>query len=341
MTRFKPLNILLIFLSILICIAFFVLLPYKLKESYQIGLAILGTCLFAILILWIVLNFESNSEVKKELLKEFIYIFHDSTIAWVLGLLVGSIISGTIMLFFGKLKYTHAEVNPSAFDIVSIYVGSVLGVLAIRAFYKSLHPIYNELDLIKMITKDLASAKANEKIWFSFPAFNLCHFRVETNIRNTGKEDFEAFVEELNAKISSNHYEVNGICYTKDNIEKLYDKYGEINASSIEATKLANAVSNCKSVASGFYDNMTTTTATSMKTNYFPLKPENPIESFVIIGEIVYTIQAWGLPIFKNGNFEDAFTRATGSKLVKLIAYRQHDKELSRTIIERTKSILN
>lgn len=214
MKRIKVVNFILILGFILLTVFYFVGLPYFFEESWSIGLWILGSTTFISLILFLILLSEDNKYLRKELKKEFYYIFHDSTVAWTIGLLLGSLIASFVLIAFGIFKYTHAEVNPSAFDIVSIYVGSVLGVLAIRAFYKSLHPIYDELELIKMLTIDFSTIKPNDKIWFSFPAFNLYHFRSQTNPRKIGTNEFTEFVEELNAKIGTSDYEFNGVCYS-------------------------------------------------------------------------------------------------------------------------------
>jgi membrane protease YdiL (CAAX protease family) len=348
MTRDRHLNILLIIISIIVCISFFVGLPYLTTKSYALGTIILSVCLLTMVGLIWYLGQEEKKDLKKELKKEFIYIFHDSTVAWIIGLWVGSVISGFVLLFFGVFDYTHAEVNPSAFDIVSIYVGSVLGVLAIRAFYKSLHPIYDELELIKQITSDLNNAKNNASIWFSFPALNLCQFRVVTHLVKHGGKEFKEYTTALNTKITQEHSEFHGICYNKDNINKLFDKYGEINNDSL-ITNLADAIIACKNVAGGFVDSIKGAESNNLKSKFYEMIPENPVESFIIIGDVVYTIQAWGLPVYKVteingtkvGKFENPFKGATTSKLVKLIAYRQHDGELARTIIERTKTIIN
>ena len=213
--------------------------------------------------------------------------------------------------------------------------------MAIRAFYESLHPIYDELDLIKRITRDLNDIRGNVAIWFSFPGLNLCQFRVSTHLVKDGNEEFEAYTRALNEKIKSPNIEFHGICYDHSDIDKLFDKYGDINKTNTKIVNLAEAIAVCKSTAKMFVDDIKSAQTHSYKSSYYKMLPENPVESFVIIGDIVYTIQAWGLPVFKNGNFEDPFKGNTDVKLVKLIAYRQHDGELAKTIIERTKTIIN
>jgi|GEM_PF-6350795 len=334
-------KIVLVFILIAICISCYVILPYCYNESWKVGLCILvGSIILAgvfIIILWQ----ERFQVLRTQLLKEYKYLFHDATPAWVIGLLIASFISGLILLAFGGLGYNNSEINPSSFDIVSLYVGCILGVVAIRAFYMKLHPIYDELKLIREITIDLKGASKEDVVWFSFPGLNLCEYRIQTHQNKLGLSDFNEYKNALNEKINNGEYEFHGICFDKDNIDKLFDKYGEINKNGTASTLSDDAVKTCKETAKQFIDSIESAKTNNKKSSLYKMLPENPVEAFVIIGDIVYTIQAWGLPVFKNGNFEDPFKGSiANTKLVKLIAYRQHDGELAKTIIERTKTIV-
>ncbi len=340
--KHKGSNLFGVIVGVLICIAFYAFLPYWKDNTIIIGWIIIGICALTFFLLFLYLQQDKTKELKKKLLKESAFIFQNSAIAWFIGLWVASFITAIVLLFFGYGKYPSlANVNPSAFDIVSIYVGSVFGVLAIRAFFEEMHPIYDELELIRKITEDLNDAKKSTTIWFSFPAFNLCHFRIATGYVKPKHNELSNFFNALGKTISDNEYEFNGICYTIDNINKLYDKYGEINADIAEETILSDAINKCKDKAKNFVEQMQSAASTNQRTKHHIMNPENPIENFFIIGNIVYTIQAWGMPVFKDGEFQDPFQGIQpDEKLVSLIAYRQNDGELAKSIITRAQFIV-
>jgi len=342
MKKIRPLNFFLILIAIAICICFYVGLPYLTTKSSFIGIIILFVCSLAVFGLILYFKIFDN-EIVKELKKEFKYLFHDSTLSWIIGLLLGSIITGFVLLGFGFTEYTHAEVNPSAFDIVSIYIGCVLGSLAIRAFYKSLHPIFDEFDLIKKITTDLKEVEEGEEVWFSFPGLNLCQFRIETNVSKKGIEIFDLYVSTLNDIIGSNKkVPFHGICYSKKYIDMLFDTYGEINKSDPQLVNIENAKTACKNCANKFVENIISATG-EYNSTFYEMSPDNHVGTFVIIGDIVYTIQALGLPFynFMENTFEDPFRGcAPDKKLVKLIAYRLYDKQLAETIRTRTQTLV-
>lgn len=333
----------LVFSLIALCIGCYVILPHYCNESWKVGLWILGLTILGIIIFSLSLARDRHQALRIQLWNEFKYLFHDATPAWIIGLMVASFISGLILLAFGSMEYSNPEINPSAFDIVSLYVGCILGVVAIRAFYMKLHPIYDELKLIREITFDLESASKEDIIWFSFPALNLCEYRVMTHPHKLGLDDFTKYKNALNEKITNEEYEFHGICFDKPNIDKLFDKYGEINKNGIANNVSTVAVTTCKGTAKQFIDSIISATGNSKKSSLYNMDPANPVEAFVIIGDVVYTIQAWGLPVYKNGNFEDPFKgeNNASTKLVKLIAYRQKDGELAKTIIGRTKTIVS
>lgn len=339
-------HILLVLVAILICILLFVGLPYCFDSNLILGLVMLIITLVFGFILFLYLSSKEQEYNKEKLENEFKYIFKNSHLSWILGLWLATLISSVIIMFFGISKVGHIEFNPSAFDIVGLYTSTILGMLAIRSFFDKLHPITDEIELIEKITKDLDRAKSGAHIWFSFPAFNLGQFRVESGVVN-GDKKLEKYLDALTTKINNEKFYFNGICYSQDNIEKLYEQYAIINKPKFkqEHQKLIHkAKQKCIDKANLFVNSLKESEKNNQNGKYYEMNPESPLESFIIIGSIVYTIQAWGMPIYNGSDFEDPFKgdveEGEDKKLVKLIAYRQENKYLSKTIIQRTKSLL-
>lgn len=328
-------KLIIILVNLAITVAFFTFLP-----RYCDGI-ILGIAIFVITVFTFYLQYNLfvKNYLKDKLKQEAKFLFNDP-VSWILGFAIGSFLSGLIIFSLGIGKYSNTDVNPSSFDIMGIYIGSILGVIAVRSFYQNLHPIYDELELIELLTEDLIQAKEDDIIMFSFPAFNLCEFRTEAKLVN-GEKEFKAYTDELNSRINTYNNHFHGFCYTAEDIKKLYDTYITMNSHLAKGIDLNTVKETCITTASDFITLMQTQKSKSKNTKFHPIDPENPIEPFFIIGNIVYTLQTWGLPYFREGKFHDPFVGSTNDKLVRLIARRQVDKQLAKSIIHRTNTISN
>lgn len=348
--RKKITNLFIVIVAILVIILCLVLVPYKSSNPLIIGGVLLIFAIVYAIVLAICLN--NEEDLRKNLKEEFKYIFtEDAWIGWSLGLIIGSVLVGAVFLAFGAGKvFDLKDVNPSAFDIMGIYVGAILGVLAIRAFYKELHPIYELENLMKYLSKDLESlaksieegkATPHPKVWFSFPGLNLGQFRVEAGLADTAEINIYNEVKgRLENLIGKTEVELVAIALEEADIKELYKCYGEM-FTNLENSKKLIAIQRCGEDAAKLVCAIKNTATLNTNSRFVPRPKEFPAESFIIINDIVYTMDAWGFPIWKDNKFTSPYTNYVSSlkareKLVSFIAYRRHNKSLAETIIERT-----
>lgn len=328
-------KIVIVLINLVLTVSFFTVFPRRFSGS-ELGFFVFFASLVAFYLQY---KFLIKPYQKEKLKNEASLLFNDP-ISWVVGFAIGSLLCGIIILSLGLGNYSNTDVNPSSFDIMGIYIGSILGVVAVRSFYQNLHPIYDELELIELLANDLQKAGDRDEIIFSFPAFNLCEFRTVAKLVN-GEKEFTSYVDALQSRISTKENSFQGYCYSSTNIKKLYETYATMNQNLPEGVDLGNVKNRCITTANNFVEMMQNENAASKNTKFSEIDPENPLESFIIIGNVVYTLQTWGLPYYRDGEFHDPYVGEYRDKLVSLIARRQVDKQLAKSIKKRINTISN
>ena len=351
---------------------------HYLGNTYDVSIIGLVLCFIGIILCFLMylINRNNQRELIRQLKSELFHIFSDSS-SWSLGIGVASFLCGAIIFLFNYKD----PFNSSAFDIASVYISSILGVLAIRAFFEKLHPIYDVINLLQFINKDLIELETNinnkinkkdvkAEVWFSFPGLNLGQFRVDAEL-GTNSEDkiiYREFIDILRKTIHNEFVSFHVIALNPENISLLYKCYAEQFIKQSNKDKILNAENKCIEKAIELIDQVKM--ANNDNTKFYEQRPEANIDAFIIVGDIVYTIQAWGFPIYKEGSFRPAYKNNhkqkkdislnfmdpiknilckhcnmsiidnENDKLVSLIAYRQYNNELAKAIVERTKNIL-
>lgn len=222
----------------------------------------------------------------------------------------------------------------TVYNLMGIYFSCIALPLTIRIFYKKTAPIININELLYEITQDFDKLhkNANKKVWIIYPALNIGHFREAKN--------YNMFREKLICG-SLNDIEINTVTYDPNLYKPMYNAYNSQNKSKDPADIVHKSYTEAT--------DLIRILAAHNKSTNFILPPENFPSQIIIIGNIVYTIISFGLPVYKanneskdegqNGKFES--TPNGRNNLAKLIAYRREDNELSDLLNTNIEYYLN
>ncbi|MEO9850184.1 MAG: hypothetical protein ABJH72_09720 [Reichenbachiella sp.] len=329
------------FRSILILISYIVspiLIWYGLKwlnvfSLFWIGFIILVLSLILLVIYIQFLRIRHHSQFE-ELLFGFSYIWKDASTAWILGILTATIITSfALILLFIESEDTQDIFISNIYDIIAIYSGTVLGSLALKSFVDKIAPIYSVEKALKLITDDLQRANKNgdSTIRISFPALNIGQFRSDAKIVEDGF--FSEYKSQLTKLIDKKSADLKVYTYPKDLYKPLYEAY----ARTFNLDSTTKGGKEIIDLCVGTAEEMVDMIDKDYKENsaWIPLPPAIFPPHVIIIDDILYTIQTWGLPYYKDKQFHPPERKGEDKqKLARLVVYRQKITKLSNLVLK-------
>ena len=361
--RVKPLAIITKFLIIFMIVGVPILLSWITRSNFtpanlilpfgfQLG-EILFFAGFLLILLWYIeVEIQGGDEVR-ELIGQLRFIMYNAKAAWSVG-------SGLIAIVVGLYLWVYLDdkTQPGdVFRVVSPIYLTVLGVsLGTHVLYKKTAPIIGTERLLEAIYDDLKSVYSSKKhpyVWLVYPALNIGFYR---NRRAAWKEGvgftdhsiFRKIETVIQAIITSTeilNVELYAVAYPHALYKELYTVYHNSHKATkeINDTNGQQVVDTCISSANRLLklfdirsnvfakgDQETTLVSAEEKGEIFAceIHPNKFPQEVIIIGDVVYIIASYGLPMYTNGHFEPF----PSTNLAYLISWRRHDPELAKTV---------
>jgi hypothetical protein len=261
-----------------------------------------------------------------------------ATTAWSLGGGIACILTGAYFAFT-----SHGHHFERYAGAVSIYATVIGATLAIHAFYRQTAPITDMDVLLRRLIDDLDDAKKESSLWIIYPALNLGYYR---NRQQYGTELPDDHICSLFKTALGNCAQRLGpqravaITFHKELYQKLFDCYDKM-ISAKNGKSDQQCVEHCTKEALSCLRHFVGWPEEKLGF-HCPVLPREFPQQMVIIGDIVYSIMSYGLPIYKTGTkaddpandmFYGEFHPIEGErKPVLLLAYRRVDATLADSV---------
>jgi hypothetical protein len=281
----------------------------------------LGLAVFATRALY--MFFDRVNHEWEDFQSEFKFAVLHAGTAWSLGVAIASVLAG---LYFALPEARAHE----RFGTVFGFYFSVLGVtMAVHAFYRQYAPITNMDFLLLRLIDDLKNKERCHRLYFTYPALNIGYYRhrrAAGNDAHLHSEDiFWKFLEAMRESAPRCRTKVTLLTYPLEEYSKLYEAYAKLAASNPNQPELdvakdaaANAVQFIEDVIGGDF----------RYGNLQEIEPQEFPQHCIIIGDVIYTVVTFNMPIFKPAakDFEPVRKASEHGKLADLYVYRREDK---------------
>lgn len=268
---------------------------------------------------------------------EFKFVLVHAETAWSLGIGLAAGFAGLYLLL----------PRADAHDRFSALFGGYLGILgitmAVHAFYRQYAPITSVEFLLSRLAKDLKDKDQQHRIYVAFPAINLGYYR----LRRLHGDDADAIREapfcEFEKHLRDAAFQSNGnirlFTYPLESYSDLYEAYAKQQFDRDDAVTDAETIVAKVSAYKAGTMALEVVGAGSRNGKLVAIAPEAFPHHFVIVGDVIYTIVTFHLPIpsRKNGKVEFAPFRPkkTDGRLAELYTYRRHDRGFADAVANR------
>ncbi len=264
------------------------------------------------------------------------YILRQSNFAWLFGLYVATVITliciGISSAFNDGSTWVDSF-SGNIFDIAGIYIGCVIGMLALRYLVDRISPTVNIDIALQKVNADLelVLARGEGKVTVCFPALNIGHFR---SLLQGGNAIYDDFKKLLIKVAQTEGVSLDCYIYDKKLYRDLFFAYGQhykaqknqentafdselVDRATVktidEARNLAEEVEQCSSRAS----------------RYIAVMPSLMRTHAIVIDDVVYSIHSWGMPVYSDikKTFEPSHNGE--SPVAKLMFYRMSGADIS------------
>ena len=292
------------------------------------------------------LRFKRNDEFR-DLMKELAYLGQNT----LTGVLIG-IGFASLLVAAGALIYQSEKTNlfhEKIFEILTLYFGTITSFLVIKTIFEKVAPITNVETLLLRVCDDIDDLikKGKGDVLIVYPALIIGYYRERTN--RVLENHYENYSKAIHSIADNLSITATIVTYDTKYYEPLFDEYVKMNIdnySDDNSEKKAgkdSEVKDCLKEAIRRFNDFKD--ASNRNCRAFGIEPIDLKEHFIIIGDVVYTITSFGLPISQkdtNGNviFKKPDFIDDNEKLAKLYAYRQQDKELADLIKKKIEKSL-
>jgi hypothetical protein len=287
-----------------------------------------------------------------DLWSECKFMFIHATTAWSVGGGLACIFTGGYFLFTS---------NNSLFEryegAFGIYVSVIGATLAIHAFYRHTAPIMDMDVLLRRLIDDLKEAEKDQsRLWIVYPALNLGYYRNREQLRAELPDDnicklFKKALQDCAQKLGSRAI---AITFPKELYEPLFTSYDKMirqGKKAVASKTDPNCVQDCVQEAMSCLSRFTGNEVEKFG-RYCPVLPREFPQQMVIVGDTVYSIMSYGLPVYKpnsekpdepaSGKFHGIFHAIEGEhRPVLLLAYRRVDATLAESVSEHLQRLVD
>jgi hypothetical protein len=287
-----------------------------------------------------------------DLRSECKFMFVHATTAWSVGGGLACILTGGYFLFTSNNNFYERYEGA-----LGIYVSVIGATLAIHAFYRHTAPIMDMDVLLRRLIDDLKEAEKDEsRLWIVYPALNLGYYRNREQLCAELPDDhicklFKKALQDCAQKLGPRAV---AITFPKELYQPLfacYDKMIRQGKKASAAITDPNCVSDCVQEAMSCLSRFVGSDIEKFG-RYCPVLPREFPQQMVIVGDTVYSIMSYGLPVYKpnsertdeptNGEFHGTFHAIEGEhRPVLLLAYRRVDATLAESVSEHLQRLVD
>lgn len=292
-----------------------------------------------------------NSHQLNTFKNAILYLFQNGRPAWILGLAVSNII---IALYFFIPSISSVDRFGTSF---TVFIGIIAIFLGTHYLYEKEAPLIGTISLLKKLNKDLENFKSGN-LYFVFPALNFGFyteaiinekniFNLENNVwgfnRNNAPDSLAAdlfFKLEKIAETRSNTRKA--IIYNDKNranyLKQLYMTYHYMISKKDECQDNIDNENFIKIKIKSYFNNIDVkkcVESAKLISSFFSVtqvKPNELIQPVIVIGDIVYVIADYGMPIFDETKKYFVPLKEEGQP-VELICWRRNDASLAKQIV--------
>jgi hypothetical protein len=293
----------------------------------------IGVILWRLFVVWL-----KDRDELLDVWSECKFMFIHATTAWSVGGGLACILTGIYFLFTsnGSLFERYA-------GALGIYVSVIGASLAIHAFYRHTAPITDMDVLLRRLIEDFKEAEKESRLWIIYPALNLGYYRNRQQLRAELPDDhicklFKKALGDCAQKLGPRR--AVAITFHKGLYEKLFVCYDKMIRPK-NGKPDPDCVKHCTEEALSCLRHFVGWPEEKLGFHCQILPREFP-QQMVIVGDIVYSIMSYGLPIYKPNQqsddplsdmFHGDFHAIEGEhKPVLLLAYRRVDATLADSV---------
>lgn len=226
------------------------------------------------------------------------------------------------------------------FDILGIVLSFISIFVIVRGLFDKILPITSIDKLLSKLAEDIYESSNREDcdFYMVYPALNIGHYRSMKYPESL--PIYQRFTASIDQFLSHRHdsRKIRIVTFPQHLYATLYIKYCTMVAE--QDNRIINECSEEAKRLFGSFQLMTSSIHRDLKC--FEIDPNNFPQHFILIGNVVYLINTFGLPEYENGTFVDPFPDQTPNfqeKLAKLYVYRQEDKLLSELLKDKIKNL--
>jgi hypothetical protein len=303
---------------------------FRTLPDYTIWLLITGALTIIVHLIYIA---SERLEYFTSVLDKFLFLFQSRS-AWSMGSSLACFVVGLYFYFPSDGNLANRFQGS-----LGIYAGVLGTTLAVDIFYENLAPITDVNKLLAKIVSDLESSRrrANSRLWFVYPALNIGYYRT---LLYLGKENEDERIpsdhiySRFRTKLKETVFELGGqgtakaITFPVSLYKPFYERYEETHGT--KGSPSTKRIERCSEDAQILFK------AEGFKTK--EINPEIFPQHVIIIGDIVYTIMSYGLPVYdpSSGKFQGG-----EKELASLLVYRKKDASLAKKISEHLDKLIS
>jgi len=224
-------------------------------------------------------------------------------------------------------------------SIVHTYIAVFIAVIGIKLLYRKMAPIVEVDHLLRMLIDDLNRHVDADRLWVVYPALNIGYYRHHLRLGKVGDDDLCEQYKDAQKKCAGRlKQKARAITYPRDMYSPLYRCYDKM----INGTENAERIDACVADAEDFVNNFTEQKPIQ-RGELHPISPDQFPPHVIVIGNIVYMIMSYGLPIYdpQTKSFRQIGQGSGKEKLADLLVYRRNDPETADVISKHLEEIIN
>jgi hypothetical protein len=295
-------------------------------------LTLFGTIVVAAYIIYIWSLRKSDSEFQ-HLIGEIKFVAFQSDYLLVLAGGVACFLVGVRFLIPVDIHHLYERYEAT----IQTYIAVFLAVLGIKLLYRKMAPIVEVDHLLRMLIDDLNRHIDADRLWVVYPALNIGYYRHHLRLGKVGDEDLCEQYKDAQRKCAGRlKQKARAITYPKTMYSPLYTCYDRM----INGAASTERVEDCVADAEDFVNDFTEQKPTQRGVLY-EIPPDQFPPHVIVIGNIVYMIMSYGLPIYEpQTGFRPIGEGKGKDKLADLLVYRRNDPETADVISKHLEEII-
>lgn len=310
---------------------------------WALGLVCLG---FGVIVYRIIYVFIRDRDEFLDLFSECKFMFVHATSAWSIGGGLACMLTG-VYFFFSS----HGNLFERYAGAIGIYITVIGGTLAIHAFYRHTAPITDTDVLLRWLIEDFKKAEKGGRLWIVYPALNIGYYRNRADLKaqlpyNHIFNKFKGGLQNCADRLGPKAVAITFPIQLYEPLFTCYDRMVRVGANGESVQCISDTATEARACLERFKGN-----AVEKFGRHYAILPREFPQHMVIVGDTVYSIMTYGMPIYQNtttnpdvpasGIFHGQFHPIVGeNKPVRLLVYRRVDVALADDVCKHLERLV-